>query len=275
MAHSPKVLVLTPLKDAAKFLDGYFDRLARLTHPADRLSLGLLEGDSSDSTFADVERLLPALRQRYRRVGLWRKDFGLRIAPGQHRWAIALQVPRRVVLAKCRNRLLFHALDDEEWVLWLDVDVIEYPADIIERLLGYGKDILQPHCVVQYGGETYDQNAWVDQGRLFMQDLRGKGDLVRLDSVGGTMLFIRADLHRDGLVFPPYPYGAESPGIRKRNPYLRGKRGEMETEGLAFMARDMGAQCWGLPNLEILHYDEAAHEPEKFGLPPSWRRRST
>jgi len=30
-----------------------------------------------------------------------------------------------------------------------------------------------------------------------MNDLRAEGDLVPLDSVGGTMLLIRADVHRD------------------------------------------------------------------------------
>ena len=29
--------------------------------------------------------------------------------------------------------------------------------------------------------------------------------------------------------------------------------GEIETEGLAMMARDMGYQCWGLPDFEIIH----------------------
>ena len=30
-------------------------------------------------------------------------------------------------------------------------------------------------------------------------------------------------------------------------------QGEMETEGLGIMANDMGYDCWGMPNLEILH----------------------
>ena len=86
-----------------------------------------------------------------------------------------------------------------------------------------------------------------------MDKLRNGHDLVRLNSVGGTMLFIRADLHRDGLIFPPYFYGRASDAMRRRNPMLRSGTGEIETEGLAVMARDMGVQCWGLPNLEIRH----------------------
>jgi peptide chain release factor subunit 1 len=131
-------------------------------------------------------------------------------------------------------------------VLWLDVDVIDYPADVVERLLATGRSIVQPHCVLDHGGPTFDRNAWRDHGRLHMDALREEGDLVKLDTVGGTMLLVRSDLHRDGLVFPPYPYG-------RANPAARPGQGELETEGLGLMARDMGHQCWGMPNLEIRH----------------------
>jgi hypothetical protein len=178
-------------------------------------------------------------------VGLWKKDFGFRIPPGLSRWAQGIQYDRRTILAKSRNHLLFRALDDEDWVLWLDVDVIEYPADILERILSTGKDIVQPHCVTDYGGPTFDRNAWRDHGRLHMDDLREEGELVELDAVGGTMLLVRADLHREGLIFPPSRYGKESPRARPT--------GEVETEGLGIMALDMGYRCWGMPRLEIKH----------------------
>lgn len=78
-------------------------------------------------------------------------------------------------------------------------------------------------------------------GRTYLDELRGQG-LVRVDSVGGTALLVRADLHRDGLIFPPFPYL-----------HL------IETEGLAAMARDMGTACWALPDLEVVH---PHHVPE-------------
>lgn len=243
---SARVLILTPVKDAADCIDGYCARVARLTYPHYLISIGFLESDSADTTFRDLRRRLPGLRGEFRRVGLWKKDFGYRVPPGIHRGAPPIQIERRTVLAKSRNHLLFHALDDEDWVLWLDADVIEYPADIIERLLATGKEILQPHCVLEYGGATFDTNAWRDQGRLHLDDLRGEGELVELDAVGGTMLLVRADLHREGLIYPPFLYGRENPRIRK-------DRGELETEGLAIMARDMGYIVWGMPHLEIIH----------------------
>jgi Anp1 len=234
------------VKDAADCIDGYCNRLRSLTYPHERISLGILESDSRDSTYFDFKNRLGRLRREFRRVGLWKRDFGYRIPRGIHRGAEPIQIERRTVLAKSRNHLLFHALDDEDWVLWIDVDVVEYPPNLIEQLLATGKMIVQPHCVLEYGGRTFDQNGWRDQGRLHLDDLRGEGELVELDAVGGTVLLVHADLHRDGLIFPAFLYGRENPRMRK-------DRGELETEGLGIMARDMGHTSWGMPHLEILH----------------------
>jgi hypothetical protein len=252
-ADGDTVLILTPVKDAADGIEGYCKRLCALTYPHALISLGFLESDSADTTLQDLRRRLPIFRSTFRRVGLWKRDFGYRIPPGIPRWAEPIQMQRRTVLAKSRNHLLFHALDDEDWVLWLDVDVITYPPDIIERLLATGRDIVQPHCVLEYGGATFDRNGWRDQGRYHLDDLRDEGDLVELDAVGGTILLVRADLHRDGLVFPAFLYGLENPRIRKVRGESDKVRGELETEGLGIMAHDMGYRCWGMPHLEVIH----------------------
>ncbi len=247
------MLILTPVKQAAKHLDRYFELVDGLEHPHDRLSLGLLVSDSTDDTFARLQDRLPELRKRYARVTLARRDFGFQMPFDAPRWSAPLQLARRTILAKSRNHLLFAALREEEWVLWIDVDVVDYPPDILGQLLAAGKDIVQPHCVMRPGGPTFDRNAWRNQGREHMEVLRGGPPLVRLDAVGGTMLLVRADLHRSGLVFPPYLYGRESRFARRPSPFDRHGVGEIETEGLAMMAKDMGIECWGLPNLEIIH----------------------
>jgi hypothetical protein len=246
MGEQPLVLIATPVKNAAGHLEPFFGLLAKLTYPRELLSLAMLESDSEDGTFAALERWLPGLRRRYRRVGLWKHDFGYRISLGPDRREEPLQAERRSVLAKSRNHLLARGLLDEDWVFWVDSDMIDAPADILDRLLATGKDIIQPHCVLIPGGPTWDLNGWRDHGRLHLEDLRAEGDLVRLHAVGGTMLLVRADLHRDGLVFPPAPYGLG-------HPLARPGRGEVETEGLGILAHDMGYTCWGMPNLEVRH----------------------
>lgn len=261
-----KILILTPLKDASGHLDRYFQLLDALTYDPEYISLGFLESDSADDTCSKVQERLPELRSRFNSVGLWKKDFAFHIPGGKPRWASGIQKERRTVLAKSRNHLLFRALKDEDWVLWLDVDLLDYPPDIIQRLLATGKSIVHPNAVLEYGGQSFDLNAWRDHGRLHLHDLKSEGDLVRLDAVGGTMLFIQADLHREGLIFPPFPFGSRNPRIRNRDRirdffidfdlstlFRKPMSGEIETEGLGIMAHEMGYECWGMPNLEILH----------------------
>lgn len=261
----PSLLMLTPVKGAVPFLERYFELLYRLTYPAKRISLAFLESDSEDGTWQDLQTRLPALRERFRRAELFRRDFDFRFSRSTPRWTPALQLKRRTILARSRNYLLSRALGDEDWVLWIDVDLVDYPADIIERLLAAGKDIVQPHCVNAATGETFDLNAWRDKGRRHMDDLKQEGDLVKLHAVGGTMLLVKADVHREGLVFPTFLYGKRNPLIRADNGMvkrreiqkrLRGEHcGEVETEGLGMMAHDMGYECWGMPNLKIKHWD--------------------
>src|SRR5260370_5026882 len=110
---------------------------------------------------------------------------------------------------------------------------------MLERRAADGKVILHPHCVKLSGGETFDLNAWARNGTLGLADLRGGKGLARLDSVGGTMLLIRADRHRDGLVFPPFFYGgsnrlgrAPPPPPGSHNPENWTQRVGGESEGM-------------------------------------------
>ena len=274
------ILILTPVKDASANLATYINNLYKITYPHQHISLGFLESDSTDDTLEILVREKLNLEKEFRKVGIWKRDFGFKIPEGMPRWEGKIQFERRKILAKSRNHLLFHALNDEDWVLWLDVDVVEYPDDIIQKLLRTGKDIVQPHCVYEYNGRTFDLNAWRDQGKKHMQDLRKEGELIELHSVGGTMLLVKADIHRDGLIFPPFLYGLKNKRIRKtqffctskkdffrRLPaiiqkFLSGKfQGEIETEGLGIMAHDMGYTCWGMPHLEIIHEEETPSGP--------------
>ena len=115
-------------------------------------------------------------------------DFGLQLSR-EERHSQDRQLSRRSVLARSRNHLLLSALRDEEvrirlcgtvnarnvvvdsqaygcifnllqYVLWVDSDLVSYPRDIIESLIGSGKKIVTPHCVMEPGGRSYDLNSW-------------------------------------------------------------------------------------------------------------------
>jgi len=254
-AENCKVLVLTPVKNALAHVTTYFELLSRLETNGVQLSLGLLESDSSDGTYDAFASALPSQAEHFIRTTLLRHDYGFHIAGPRSEKTI--QRSRREVLARSRNRLLMGALRDEDWVLWLDADLSYYPPDLLTKLLAARRDIVVPYCV-KTNGSAFDLNTFCfspeSGGRdnevhlhdgLF-QPPRGVGrqyldafqnqHIVPVDSVGGTALLVRADLHREGLNFPPYSY-----------------KGYIETEGLAMMARDMGTLCYGLPRLRIVH----------------------
>jgi len=268
----PSVLVLTPMKTASEFLELFFHNLAQLDYDKRRISIGILEGDSEDDTWEQLnDTYAPRLREQYANLTLFKKDSGKAMPSDVARWSANHQIPRRAKLARVRNNLLFKALRDEDWVMWLDVEVIEYPKDVIHTLLKTGERFVHPHCVCNYGGKTFDANAWAQKGKITMDSMRDQGDVVELDAVGGTLLWIDANLHRDGLIFPPYLYGKRNWRIRPNNSFARRKDlitpgkilkswrekqflGELETEGLGIMASDFGVKVCGMPNLEILHY---------------------
>jgi UDP:flavonoid glycosyltransferase YjiC (YdhE family) len=256
-AVPPMILVAVPVKDAVPYLGRFLANLRTLSHPHDRIRVAFLEGDSTDGTWEALQELLPKFREEFAGADAFHRDFGNLLRPSD-RWGSQVQRMRRSVMAKARNELLFRALSDEEWVLWIDVDVESWPPDVIATMLAAGKEIVVPNCLSAKTGRTYDMNTFVlapgaedldwdpfvvdgilqppkGFGRLYLSDLRDR-EMVEVEGVGATMLLVRADLHREGLIFPTVPY--------KR--YI-------ETEGLSALAREMGYAAWGLPNLIIRH----------------------
>lgn len=249
----PAVLILIPIRGGARYLPGIFDRLLQLAYPHNKLSLGLLESDSNDDTWSVLQDLASRHHGAFRRIRCFKQDTGVHLSGP--RWLPELQAKRRRIIAQCRNRLFQEAHQDETWTLWLDADVVDFPDDVLLRMLGCGKSILVPHCVQDPLGRSFDLNSFrykpggeilasrhrVDGllqpprgvGRFYLEDFRGR-QLVEMDSVGGTMLLVESRIHKSGLLFPERPC-----------------EGYMETEGFAMLARNHGIPCWGMPDLEI------------------------
>ena len=73
--------------------------------------------------------------------------------------------------------------------------------------------------------------------RKHMEALRKEGKaVVPVDGVGGALILLRSSLHREGVLFPPFPF-----------------QHAVETEGLAKVALAMGYQAYAMPNVEIEH----------------------
>lgn len=79
------------------------------------------------------------------------------------------------------------------------------------------------------------------------QGIEKLDQLHELDSVGGAVLFIKSEILKLGIQFPPfYVIGSDW------DLPLGGYDG-IETEGLCYVAKIMGYSCWGMPNLIAYH----------------------
>ncbi|EAS34787.3 MNN9 protein [Coccidioides immitis RS] len=186
---------------------------------------------------------------------------------------------RREAMARARNSLLFTTLGPStSWVLWIDADIIETPPTLIQDLTRHNKPVLVPNCYQRYMNtekkkmdiRPYDYNSWLDtDSSLALANRMGPDEIIlegyaemptyrtlmahladrspnrdtertmELHGVGGTVLLVKAEVHRDGAMFPAFPFY-----------HL------VETEGFAKMARRLGWKCYGLPNYFVYHYNE-------------------
>jgi cellulose synthase/poly-beta-1,6-N-acetylglucosamine synthase-like glycosyltransferase len=152
LSNRERVLVLTPLRDAAFYLPKYFDLLSELTYPHDLIDLAFLVGDSTDETLAVLSAELNRIQSRtdsipFHSVTIIEKNFGSVFGnmDVESRHGFAAQGPRRKAIGRARNYLLYAALKPEHsWVFWRDVDLVDSPKKIIEDFVAHDKDVLVP-----------------------------------------------------------------------------------------------------------------------------------
>lgn len=200
------------------------------------------------------------------------------------RHAHKVQRLRRRNIARCRNFLMFNALEDQRYTLFMDADVVSFDSpQTLDIFIKSGQDIIVPR-ITWGGAQDYDRNTWrghrvepsedqlkeMDEGNWdnwiphdsdnmwhfhnfvvntnHEQDGR-ENDLryhVPLDSVGGAVLFAKAIVYKQGAVYPT-SYIVGTDWLRKE-----GWDG-IETEGLCYLAKPLGFKCWGYPNLVANH----------------------
>lgn len=155
--NKERVLILTPLRDAARHLSKYFDLLSELTYPHDLIDLAFLVGDSSDDTLAVLSAELDRVQKRTDKIPfhsalIVEKDFGAVTGQSvEERHGFKAQGPRRKSIARARNYLLYTALKPtHSWVYWRDVDIQDSPGKILEDFMDHNKDILVPSTHAPY-----------------------------------------------------------------------------------------------------------------------------
>ena len=259
-AAFPMITILIPVWNAETYIEDNFLQILALNYPKDRLHIAYGEADSSDRTSEIIAGIVRRYNTHFASVRSIKLARNGPVLERKLRWKAKYQYSRRAGLAAARNDLLKAAMTpDTDWVLWLDVDVVSFPIDILDRLLAARAKIVTPNCVLQKSGASYDLNAFLEIGQPFavhyyrymkhglfqpprdfwfrrhLSDLRYL-DRVPLHGVGCTMLLVQADVHRSGLDFPEIPY-----------------KNVLETEAFGYLARDLGITPIGLPNVEIFH----------------------
>ncbi|CAM1505669.1 Fc.00g113060.m01.CDS01 [Cosmosporella sp. VM-42] len=282
--NQESILILTPM---ARFYQGYWDNLLKLSYPHELITLGFILPKTKEGNQATTELQEQVQKTqkhgsdkvRFKSIIILRQDFEPSIVSQDEseRHKMQNQKARREVMAKARNSLLFTTLGpDTSWVLWLDSDIVDTPPSLIQDLAAFDKPVIVPNCFQKYYDETkrtmseraYDFNSWQDsetavamaakmgpddillEGYAEMATYRAlmaymateggdKDMVIPLDGVGGTALLVKADVHRDGAMFPPFSFY-----------HL------IETEGFAKMSKRLGWQPYGLPNYKIYHYNE-------------------
>lgn len=198
-----------------------------------------------------------------------------------------VQRMRRRQIARSRNFNLLHGLNSEKYTLFLDADIVSIEhTEMLRLFVESNRDIIVPR-IKMGGNDDYDRNSWrgprtkpdneqlgqMDLGdwdnwnyvpkdghgmyhfQSFVNDERAEGGPFHtdidyafpLDSVGGAVLFLKSVIYKQGIVFPTnYIIGTTWDRVE-------GYDG-IETEGLCYVAKLLGYECWGMPNV-IAHHD--------------------
>ncbi len=189
---------------------------------------------------------------------------------------LALKSKLSEMALKKNNLLLSTIAPDISWILWLDGGIIETPPTLIQDLAMHNKSVISPNTyqrIINDQGKMdispYDMMNWVessqglkiaalldDEDILTEESTTGQDDLatyralmvfyydkdgdinveMQLDSVGRNCILVNADVHRDGAMFPTFPFY-----------HL------IESEGFGKVAKRLGYDVFGLPNYLVYH----------------------
>jgi len=266
LGRNPTTLLLLLTRDAASWsrdfqstrrsVYDFLDLVAKTGLPSQELALGILTASADEF---DVIKTATDGVPLGKVTVFHRNDEGDTFDYAErHRHDI--QDKRRATLAQLRNYLMSRALGDESHVVWMDADVVELSKRIVQTMISHAESrsdvgVITARCE-QNELDNYDKNAWAIQSSSRLDETDGKEredleeqltqlktwvpdlikgttdtDLIALDSVGGTLLYLRAELVRRGLVFPWWPVV----GTRWDKDGWLG----LETEGLCYISSRM------------------------------------
>jgi mannan polymerase complexes MNN9 subunit/mannan polymerase II complex ANP1 subunit len=259
--YTDEVLILTPIRDAAHLMEKFGAILQKLTYPHHLIRVGFGEDGSVDNTLEVATNVAKDLKTKYdfKDAMVFQLPIKGKRFSRSRRHDDDIQIERRSHLAKVRNMLTERALKREQWILWIDIDVVEIRNDVIEQFIYSNKDVMVasvffkkvPFRIFQKAVvyELFERNSFnetVQNGhayRLYPHDFKSYGREVPIQFVGSCLLMVRADCIRKGLNFPESVITSPESLVKA-----------IESEGLGMLARKMGFGVYTLPFLEAFHH---------------------
>ena len=216
-----KVLVAFLVRDCEKWLNRFLLCLEQLEYLKEQLRFAIIEGNSKDDTWHMVNQFASQQDQ------VWFKKIDLDESLARHKR-----------LAVLRNKLLEEALEDEEFVFWIDSDIVEFSPSLLRDLIKANVDVIAPYVLIEGTDKFYDHLAFRKDGVKFMFPdgfaiMELPKELFEVDSVGTCML-VRADVYRRGVRYP------------EDHP-------ESEQVGFCELAKKKGFKIFVNPNLKVFH----------------------
>jgi glycosyltransferase involved in cell wall biosynthesis len=220
-APHKRVLVAFLVRDGEKWLKRFFDCLDRLDYAREDLKFVILEGNSTDNSWIMV------VYYTYTHSGVLLTKLDIDDSIGRFRR-----------LAMLKNRVIDLAFKDEDYVLWFDSDLVDFPASLLKDLMKADADIVAPYVLIEGTDRFYDHLAFRKDGIKFMfpegiPTVPLPSDRFEVDAVGTCML-VKGDVYRKGIRF------IES---------------DVESEQVLFCtaAKKCGFKVLADPNLKVFH----------------------
>ncbi|KAI8379060.1 uncharacterized protein BYT42DRAFT_496296 [Radiomyces spectabilis] len=267
--HRGNVLIATIVQaDSLKHMEHFLNLIEQLAYPNNNIDLAILVLDPAPTTVHAV-RLYVERANLHVSVDLYAKtlDDDLKLVFPTEQPVYELEPLQRSAMARARNYLIQSALKvHHDHVLWLDIHLDEVPATLLQDLIQLDVDIVVPNTMIRSGDNVlgFDRQNWqetetslslqhevaedfifmegwweFETHRLLMVDISNAADpfqKVQLDGIGSTCSLTKAEIHRSGILYAPYPY-----------------QHQLDSEAMAKMAKAAGYQVYGLPGY-IIYY---------------------
>lgn len=256
-----------------------------------RLNLGFLSNDPDEFTRikAFINEEQEVLSKYYEKITIVLAPFlDENVGFDRHeRQLPQFQRLRRRLIAKSRNFLLLNVLQDEQYTLFVDTDIVsfEHPERIISTFINSHKDIIVPR-ITKGENHDYDKNSWrgertkptQEELDLMDQNKWNEWDYVPYDTDNiwhfatymndvddeqskhkdDYQYIVPLDSVGGAVLFAKsivYKQGAIFPTSNIVGTSWDRSEGYdgIETEGLCYLARPLGYSCWGMPNVVAHH----------------------